>query len=45
MKTMEDRLLEKIAATEEENTKLKEQLDITEDAINFLIMNGGVGDA
>lgn len=45
MKTMEQTLLEKIAATEEESVKLKEQLDITEDALNFLIMNGGVLDA
>lgn len=34
MKTMEERL-------DEENQKLKDELEITQEALNFLIMSGG----
>ena len=42
MKTMEERLLEKLAIAEMENTKLKDELEVTQEALNFLIMSGGV---
>ncbi len=40
MKTMEQDLLEKIAVTEEENNKLKVELETTQEALNFLLMGG-----
>ena len=41
MKTMEEKLLEQIKDTEKENEALKEELRITQEALNFVIMNGG----
>ncbi len=41
MKTMEQRLLEDLAAKDEKIRSLEEQLEIAEDALNYLIMSGG----
>lgn len=40
MQTMEEMLLEKIAASDAENARLQEQLNVAEEALNFLIMGG-----
>lgn len=38
--TMEEKLLEKIAATEEENARLKEQLETTQAVVDEFAMGG-----
>lgn len=40
MKTMEEILLEKIAETEKENTKLKSELEVTQAVVDELLFGG-----
>lgn len=40
MKTMEEQLLEKIAKTEAENTKLKGELEVTQAVVDELLFGG-----
>lgn len=40
LRTMEQELLEKIATTEEENTKLKTELEITQAVVDELLFGG-----
>lgn len=40
MLTMEEQLLEQINQTKAENSNLREQLELAEDAINYLLMGG-----
>jgi hypothetical protein len=42
MQTMEDRLLEQIQATKDENEQLKQQLEMAQAALDILLTGGTV---
>jgi hypothetical protein len=42
MQTMEDRLLEQIQVTKDENEQLKQQLEIAQAALDTLLIGGSV---